>query len=254
MIFENPLWNQTMILIGEMAVLMVIFLLGMALFLLAVALISIRNGRLYFPRIMKSWFFLLEGLVKGICRFFGLDDRDLISFSIRLQNSMNKKAFEAVPVEKRAIFLPQCLRSARCPGNLTPEGIACKGCGLCTTSEAIAELKRMGYRVFIVPGSSFIKRMVKKYRPGGIIGVGCTLEVKEGLALTDQLGIPGMGVVTLKDGCVETLVNWNEVLEVAALGLPPSPRPAILDGSPALPAPAGTLPPPGAVPPEPAPD
>jgi hypothetical protein len=78
----------------------------------------------------------------------------------------------------------------------------------------------MGYRVFIVPGSSFIKRMVKKYRPGGIIGVGCTLEVKEGLDLCDRLGIPGMGVVTLKDGCVETCVNWNEVLEVASLGTP----------------------------------
>jgi hypothetical protein len=221
MLFENALWNSTMILIGELAVLVVIFLVGMALFLLAVALLSVRNGRLYFPRIMKSWFFLLEGLVKGICRFFGLDDRDLISFSIRLQNSMNKKAFEAVPVEKRAIFLPQCLRSASCPGNLTPEGIWCKGCGQCTTGEAIGDLLRMGYRVFIVPGSSFIKRMVKKYRPGGIIGVGCTLEVKEGLGLCDHLGIPGMGVVTLKDGCVETLVNWNEVFEVAALGLPP---------------------------------
>jgi hypothetical protein len=106
MLFENALWNSTMILIGEIAVLVVIFLVGMALFLLVVALLSIRNGRLYFPRIMKSWFFLLEGLVKGICRFFGLDDRDLISFSIRLQNSMNKKAFEAVPVEKRASARP----------------------------------------------------------------------------------------------------------------------------------------------------
>jgi len=254
MLFENPLWNQTMILIGELAVLVVLFLLGMALFLLAVALISIRNGRLYFPRIMKSWFFLLEGLVKGICRFFGLDDRDLISFSIRLQNSMNKKAFEAVPVEKRAVFLPQCLRSARCPASLTPEGIACRGCGLCTTSEAIAELRRVGYRVFIVPGSSFIKRMVKKYRPGGIIGVGCTLEVKEGLALTDQLGIPGMGVVTLKDGCVETLVNWNEVLEVASLGLPPSLRPA-LNGPIGQPAAGGSPPaPPSPAHPERAPE
>jgi hypothetical protein len=159
--------------------------------------------------------------VKAICRFFGLDDRDLISFSIRLQNSMNKKSFEAVPVGRRAIFLPQCLRSARCPGNLTPEGIWCQGCGLCTTGEAIRELLGMGYRVFIVPGSSFIKRMVKKYRPDGIIGVGCTLEVKEGLDLCDRLGIPGMGVVTLKDGCVETCVNWNEVFDVAALGIAP---------------------------------
>jgi hypothetical protein len=28
-----------------------------------------------------------------------------------------------------------------------------------------------------------------------------------------------MGVVTLKDGCVETLVNWEDVLEIAMLGI-----------------------------------
>ena len=225
MLFDSPLWNNTMILLGEATVLVVVFLVAMAIILLVIALVSVRNGHLYLPRIMKPWFFLLEGLVKAICRFFGLDDRDLISFSIKLQNSMNKKSFEGVPVEKRAIFLPQCLRSARCPANLTPEGIWCQGCGLCTTGDAIRELLRMGYRVFIVPGSSFIKRMVKKYRPDGIIGVGCTLEVKEGLDLCDQLGIPGMGVVTLKDGCVETCVNWNEVFEVASLGIAPASGP-----------------------------
>ncbi|MDD1669081.1 MAG: DUF116 domain-containing protein [Methanomicrobiales archaeon] len=222
MLFDSPLWNTTMVLLGEATVIVVIFLVAMALILLVIALVSVRKGHLYLPRIMKPWFFLLEGLVKAICRFFGLDDRDLISFSIRLQNSMNKKAFEHVPVEKRAVFLPQCLRSARCPANLTPEGLWCQNCGLCTTGEAIRNLLMMGYRVFIVPGSSFIKRMVKKYRPEGIIGVGCILEVKEGLDLCDRFGIPGMGVVTLKDGCVETCVNWNEVLEVAALGISPS--------------------------------
>ena len=225
MFFDTILWNSTMILLGEATLLAVVFLVAMALILLAIALLSVRNGHLYLPRIMKPWFFLLEGLVKAICRFFGLDDRDLISFSIKLQNSMNKKSFEGVPVGKRAVFLPQCLRSARCPGNLTPEGIWCQGCGLCTTGEAIRALLGMGYRVFIVPGSSFIKRMVKKYRPEGIIGVGCILEVKEGLDLCDWLGIPGMGVVTLKDGCVETCVNWSEVLDVAALGLAPASRP-----------------------------
>jgi hypothetical protein len=225
MLFDSPLWNNLMILLGEVTVLVVVVLVAMALILLVIALVSVRNGHLYLPRIMKPWFFLLEGLVKAICRFFGLDDRDLISFSIKLQNSMNKKSFEGVPVEKRAVFLPQCLRSARCPANLTPEGIWCQGCGLCTTGEAIRELLQLGYRVFIVPGSSFIKRMVKKYRPEGIIGVGCILEVKEGLDLCDQLGIPGMGVVTLKDGCVETCVNWNEVLEVASLGIASSSKP-----------------------------
>jgi hypothetical protein len=80
----------------------------------------------------------------------------------------------------------------------------------------------MGYRVFIVPGSSFIKRMVKKYRPKALIGVGCLTEVKEGIEMADKLGLVVMGVVTLKEGCVETLANWSDILEVAALGVDPA--------------------------------
>jgi len=89
-------------------------------------------------------------------------------------------------------------------------------------------LENLGYRVFLVPGSSFIKRMVKKYRPRALIGVGCLLEVKEGLEMADKMHLIGLGVVTLKDGCVETLVDWSALLEVATLGLDPSTIPVDL--------------------------
>jgi hypothetical protein len=79
----------------------------------------------------------------------------------------------------------------------------------------------MGYTSLMVPGSSFIKRMVKKYRPKAIIGVGCLSEVKEGIDMADKMGLVAMGVVTMKEGCVETLVNWADIYEVAVLGIDP---------------------------------
>ena len=82
-------------------------------------------------------------------------------------------------------------------------------------------LRQMGYRIFIVPGSSFIKRMVKKYRPRAILGIGCLTEVKEGIDMADSIGLVAMGVVTLREGCVETLVDWDDVYEVAKLGIAP---------------------------------
>ena len=40
--------------------------------------------------------------------------------------------------------------------------------------------------------------------------------------MADKMGLVVMGVVTLKEGCVETLVNWPDVYNVAALGIDPS--------------------------------
>jgi hypothetical protein len=219
MLYDSPLWNQLMITIGEATVFFVIGLFLFAIVLVLIVFYSIEKRRFYFPRLLKSGLVLMEGLVKAICKLFGLDDKELVTFFIKLHNAMNNASFRNIPVEKRAIFLPQCLRSSRCPAHLTPEGIKCRRCGQCEICDSIKKLEKMGYKVFIIPGSTFIKRMVKEYNPEGIIGVGCLMEVKEGLELTDRMGIVGMGVVTLKDGCVETLVNWNDVLEVAGIGI-----------------------------------
>ena len=71
----------------------------------------------------------------------------------------------------------------------------------------------MGYRFFIVPGSSFIKRIIKKYRPGAIVGVGCHMEIKEGLDLCHSHSIPARGVPLTTSGCVATTLDWEQFYE-----------------------------------------
>jgi hypothetical protein len=221
MILDVITWNDLMILIGEAAVIIVLGALLTAFILVIISLYSIRTGRLYFPTLIRSGLVFLEGLMKAFFRLLGLEEREMLSFFIKLHNTMNTAEFERIPVSERVVFLPQCLRSSKCPAHLTPEGLKCRNCGQCSVGEARTILEKMGYRIFIVPGSSFIKRMVKKYRPKAIIGVGCLSEVKEGIDMADKMGLVAMGVVTMKEGCVETLVNWADIYEVAILGVDP---------------------------------
>ena len=215
-------WNQMMILIGEITVVVILGALLTAFILVIISIISIRTGKLYFPKLIRSGFVFLEGLMKAFFRLLGLEDREMLTFLIKLHNTMTSAEFARIPVSERAIFMPQCLRSSKCPAHLTPEGLKCRACGQCPIGEFQPILEKMGYRIFIVPGSSFIKRMVKKYRPKALIGVGCLSEVKEGIEMADKLGLVVMGVVTLKEGCVETLANWSDIFEVASLGVDPA--------------------------------
>lgn len=214
--------NAVFYLIGEATVIILASAVVVAFVLVIISLYSIRTGRLYFPQTLKAGLALFEGLMKAMFRLLGLEDREMLAFFIKLHNAMNKAAFERIPVAERAVFMPQCLRSSQCPANLTPEGLKCSDCGRCTVGQARTLLEKMGYHIFIVPGSSFIKRMVKKYRPKAIIGVGCLAEVKEGIDMADKIGLVAMGVVTVKEGCVETLVDWADVYEVAVLGMDPA--------------------------------
>jgi len=220
--WNNPYWAPLMYIIGEVTLIIILGALIASLILVFISLYSIRNKRLYFPKLLKAGLVFLEGLMKAFFRLLGLEDREMLSFFIKLHNSLNTSDFERIPVAERAIFLPQCLRSSRCPAHLTPEGLKCRSCGQCTIGEVRLLLEKMGYQVFVVPGSSFIKRMTKKYHPKAMIGVGCLPEVKEGIDMADKMGLVVMGVVTLKEGCVETIVNWTDVYEVAMLGIDPA--------------------------------
>ncbi|MDD1697818.1 MAG: DUF116 domain-containing protein [Methanoregula sp.] len=214
-------WNNLIYLIGEITVIVILGALLTAFILVVISLYSIKKGRLYFPTLIKSGLVFFEGLMKAFFRLFGIEEREMLSFLIKLHNAMNTADFIRIPVSERAVFIPQCLRSSKCPAHLTPEGLKCRSCGQCTVGEARTILEKLGYRIFIVPGSSFIKRMVKKYHPKAIIGVGCLAEVKEGIDMADKMGLVAMGIVTIKEGCVETIVNWTDIYEVATLGIDP---------------------------------
>ena len=223
MILDFLSWEGFLVLVGEITVLVLlgIFLLGLIIGILIV--VSTRKGKFYFPWLLKPGLAVVGSVARGFCKLLGMDKKDLTIFFITLRNKMNKKAFASTPVEDRAIFLPQCLRSMKCPAKLGPEGLVCVGCGACPIKEGKKGLEDMGYRVFIAPGSTVIKRMMKKYRFKAILGVGCLMEIREGLEMMDGYGVPAQGVVQLSDGCVETKVNWNEVFETARLGIVDSP-------------------------------
>jgi hypothetical protein len=220
--FDLTPWHSIVYIIGEATLLIIVGALLISFVLVIISLYSIKRGRLYFPHLIRAGIVLLEGNMKAFFRLLGLEDREMLTFIIKIHNTMNATEFSQVPLAERAIFFPQCLRSAKCPAHLSPEGLKCVNCGQCTVGVARQNLEKMGYRVFTIPGSSFIKRMVKKYHPKAIIGVGCLAEVKEGIDMADKIGLIAMGVVTLKEGCVETLVNWQDVYDVATLGLDPS--------------------------------
>jgi hypothetical protein len=210
--------DQVILVLGQITLLVLAALLILGLVLAILIAFSIRTGRMVFPRLFLAGMALVEGVIRAICGLLGVEDRELTAFVVRLHNRLNQKRFDSIPAQNKAIFLPQCLRSVKCPAHLTPEGLMCQRCMLCEIGRSIDHLEAQGYRVHIVPGSTFIKRIVKAERPKAIIGVGCLMEVREGLMLADRLGLVAMGVITLKDGCIETLVNWADLNELATGG------------------------------------
>ncbi len=198
------------------SLLLVVLLISAIMVAIAVLLLiySLKTGKILFPNLLVLGILFFEGSIKAVVRLFGIDDAFVDMLSIDLQNKAMRSAFVRIPYENRAIFIPQCLRSSDCPARLSPEGIKCKDCGLCEITKAKQAAEKLGYSFFIVPGSSFIVRMISKTHPKAIIGVGCLCEIKEGLDLMHKHKIPALGVVLDRAGCVSTILDWDKFYEV----------------------------------------
>ena len=208
--------NQLFYLIGQAVVLLAVAVLIISILVALLILYSFKTGNFFAARYMLLGIMLLEDVIKSLFWVARADDSMVDDVGVRLRNYINTKKFLNTPYEKRFIFIPQCLRSVQCPAKLTPEGIMCVNCGRCEIGEAKKYAESLGYKFFIVPGSSFIKRIIKKYRPGAIVGVGCSMEIKEGLDLCHRHGIPARGVPLLTSGCVATSIDWEAFYEAIA--------------------------------------
>jgi hypothetical protein len=205
--------NQLFYVVGQAVVLLAVLVLFLSIAVALLILYSFKTGDFFLARYMLLGIILLENVVKPIFWIFRVDDAIVDDVGVRLRNYINNKDFSKVPCSERFIFMPQCVRSTECPAKLTPEGIKCISCGRCGVGEAKKFAEDLGYRFFIVPGSSFIKRIIKKYHPRAIVGVGCHMEIKEGLDLCHRYGIPALGVPLSKAGCVATTLDWEMFYE-----------------------------------------
>lgn len=182
---------------------------------------SFKTKRFFFARLMLTIISILESVIKSIFRLVGSEDTIVDEVGVLLRNYISQKKFEETSISSRTIFMPQCLRNPECPAKLTQEGIICVNCGRCEIGNSKRYAEEMGYKFFLVPGSSFIKRMIKKYPPKAIIGVGCQMEIKEGLDLCNRYAIPGIGVPLSTTGCVSTTLDWNLFYEAISNGTGP---------------------------------
>lgn len=197
--------------LGLIALLVV--LTGLVMLGLAAVVLFWRTRRILIPSVTLFVLDFLEVPIKYLLWLFRIEENVVESMIVDIRNRLYKNAFSKIPYNERLLFLPQCLRHPDCPAPLTFEGIQCKSCGRCGIFRIKHLAESLGYGVFIAPGSTIVKRMVKKYRPKAVLGVGCSMEVREGSAKMASYGLPVHGIILLRDGCVDTRIDVVKLIE-----------------------------------------
>lgn len=200
-------------LLGKIFIIAVITL-GLLILIAALAIVfSTKRGPIFMSRVLLALTTTFYGPLKYLFNKLRLDTRMVDQFIIALHNARSEEKFKKIDPHDKIVFLPQCLRSVDCPAKITAaEGIVCQQCGQCIIGHLKGRLEPMGYRVFVVPGGTFIERIIKTHKPKGIFGVACNANLSD-LAMTlGSTGIVMQGEPLLRDGCINTICDADRVL------------------------------------------
>ena len=141
---------------------------------------------------------------------------DLIEANIR--NSIHKTSF--LKTNKRALFLPHCCRKfmdSRCKATFDSENASylCTHCSKdCQVNKATELAKKEKYDIYVVPGSSCVKKIFRKYSYDGVVGVACTEEIALATKIFKKSGIAVQNIPLIKNGCAETQFNFKTLQEI----------------------------------------
>ena len=199
-------------LIGQIVVIVLVIIIVLFIIFLISTLISLRRGKSSFPKLLLFIIDLLYSPFKSIAKLLKLDDNLIDSISIQTRNDINKKKFKEIPAEKTLIFLPHCLRHRNCPATLQKDGVKCTCCGLCSIGVIKKKAAPKGYKTYIVPGSSFVKKIVYEQKFKAVVGVACHEDLNQMMMLLSDF-CP-QGILLKKTGCYETNVDVKEVLDI----------------------------------------
>ena len=145
---------------------------------------------------------------------------DLIN--IHIKNTITKKYF--VSTKKRALFLPHCCRKfmdSRCKADFDSEtsSYICNHCSKdCMVNQATKLAKKEDYDVYILAGSSCVKKILQKNAYEGIIGIACTEELRLATKFFDGCNISPQGVPLIKNGCSETRFSFDTLKRIIKAG------------------------------------
>ena len=194
----------------------IVFILGLVILtLLSVTLILgkllIKEDKLVFPRLLLFTIDMFYGLFKKFSENVGVDAKIVDQIGVEVRNKVNEKFFKKIKPQDKILVLPHCLRHSDCEAKLESSGLVCKDCKRCVIGVLKSKAENKGFKVFIIPGSTFLKKILEKNNFKAVLGVACYQDLN--LAMMKLSKFSCQGVPLLKDGCINTKVDPRAVLE-----------------------------------------
>ena len=134
--------------------------------------------------------------------------------ALLISNALWRDTVAGIPMHKRLLLLPRCLRDARdCPARCDEIGLLCEHCGRCVIDAFKRQAQGLGYAVLIAEGSPIVMSLIETGQIEAVIGVSCMTTLERVYPYMEAGAVPGIALPLLYDGCQDTAVDSDWVWE-----------------------------------------
>lgn len=197
--------------LGQILIIILVILAILLILGIILGLLLVNRNIIIFPRLVLLIVDSLYSPLKRFCRILGLDSTLPDQVGVAVRNKVNLKKWRTIKPKDKLIFLPHCLRAGDCEAKLGKHGVECNFCGKCRIGLIKKEAEPLGYHVYIVPGSSFVEKILKEEKFKAVLGVACYEDLN--LMMMKLESFTPQGVLLTHDGCYQTRVDVKEVLD-----------------------------------------
>ncbi len=155
-------------------------------------------------------------------KILGIQVEDAISVvedltDIYLNNMVHAEEFKKS--KEKILLIPHCCRKymdSRCKARFDTKfsSYFCSHCSAnCPANKATKLGESKGYKVFILPGGSCIKKILEKVNCEAVLGIACPEELKLGIMFVRSKNKIVKGIPLTKNGCSNTKFNIESLKE-----------------------------------------
>ena len=205
-------FNEFYLIFGQIVFFLVLLMLILLSVTLVLGKLLIKEDKLVFPKLLLFTIDMFYGLFKKFSENVGVDAKIVDQIGVEVRNKVNAKYFKKIDPLDKILVLPHCLRHTDCEAKLESSGLVCKDCNRCVIGVLKTKAENKGFKVFIIPGSTFLKKIIENNKFKAVLGVACYQDLN--LAMMNLSKFSCQGVPLLKDGCINTKVDPRAVLEM----------------------------------------
>jgi hypothetical protein len=198
-------------LFGQIIIVFIIGLFVLLIISLILGRILLKKDILIFPKLVVFTLDFFYSPLKKLAKGFGFDELMVDHIGVEIRNKINQKTFKNIDNEKKILVFPHCLRDPSCDATLSETGLICNHCNKCAIGVIKPKAEEMGYKVFIIPGSTFIKKIVRDHDFDAVLGIACYEDLN--MSMMNLSDYCPQGVLLSRTGCFKTKVDVKTVLD-----------------------------------------